>query len=272
MPDLYGEGASLLQASGNQAANIAQTRQATTDTTVKAGEAAGAQVGETQRQISAQQATMALEKMKASEKMQGKVLTITPQIALGLAKNTGDREWMQAVGQDMRSDVLLGLYTHGMSLQQAKKAPKVTQIYDGNGKIRHAVVYTDEQGNIQQLMLDEGIAPEALNKGKGGGAKKTGAAKDDTFKKQKEFNRAYEKLRSVYDDPMKAQETKIANPDKYNQDLQWLKDNQDQYDQNVRAMGKAGSPSPAAGVGGSSAVPDNAPFNADAFIRDALGQ
>jgi len=264
MPDLYGAGANLLEGSVQAAGNIAKQKQASTDSAVQPGEEAGKQLGDLQRQKMAQDAAMKLKQMEMND-----TIEVSPQIALGLAKNTGDKGWLQSVGQRMRPDVMLGLYTHGMAVSASKKSPKVTQIYDANGKIRHAVVYQDEEGNVQQLMLDEGITPEALNKGKGGG--RGGSKKgDDTFKNKKEFNRAYEKLRAVYDDPMKAKETQVSNPEKYSQDQQWLKDNQDQYDKNVREMGKSGG-APAK-ASGSSADPGDAPFDADAFIKDALGQ
>lgn len=268
---LYGEGAQLLEGSAQTQTDTAKLEQAKTDTTVEAGKASGAQLGETERQISSQQATMALEKMKASDKMQGKVVTITPQIALGMAKNTGDPSWMQAIGQDMRSDVLMSLYTHGIKLDQAKKAPKITQVYDANGKIRHAVVYTDEQGNIQQLILDAGITPENLNKGKGGKGGRGGAGKDPeemSFKEKKAFIDMYQKRRAEYSDPMRSEDIKKRNPEKYNQDQQWLKDNLDTNDQILKSMGQGGAAAPSSG---GTATPE-APFDADAFIEDALGQ
>lgn len=114
--NLYGEGASLLQAAGNQATANAQTRQAGTETTVKAGEAAGAQLGDTQRQQQAQQAAQALEVMK----QKFDTVEITPQLALGLVRNTGDREWMKSIGQRMRADVYTSLYTHGINMKMMK--------------------------------------------------------------------------------------------------------------------------------------------------------
>jgi hypothetical protein len=173
----------------------------------------------------------------------------------------------------MRADVVMAMYTHGIKLNESKKAPKVTQIYDANGRIRHAVVYTDEDGNEQQLMLDQGITPENLNKGKGGG-KKGGSGSDDSLKKMKEFNRAYEKARSEISDPSKAGQMKATDSKGFEEKMQWLKDNQDQYDANIKALGKGGGaeiPGQAPGTG-TPAAPDNAPFDADAFIKDALGQ
>ena len=65
---------------------------------------------------------------------------------------------------------------------------------------------------------------------------------------------------------------KATDPDKLSQQQQWIRDNQDQYDKLVKGMGKAGGggegqPAPAGGAPSS----DNAPFDADAFIKDALG-
>jgi hypothetical protein len=86
----------------------------------------GAEVAEKQgadsAQLSMQQkAQMALEKLKMADNR----VKITPQIALGLVKNTGDKEWLKAVGTDMRSDVLLGLYSHGINQKISRREYKV---------------------------------------------------------------------------------------------------------------------------------------------------
>lgn len=265
---MYGEGAQLLEGAAQTQGKTQELQQEKTNMLVKSGDQASANLAGERQQISGQQAAMALEKMKASEEQ----MTITPQIALGLAKNTGDKEWMKAIGTKLRSDVLLGLYTHGMTLAAQKRSPKISQIYDQSGKIRHAVVYTDEDGNMQSLMLDQGITPKTLNEGKHApGRPKGGSGGSDEFKNKKEFNRAYEKRRSEYADPIKADEVKKTNPEKYDEDIQWLKDNQDTYDTNVRGMGKGGgaegAPEPTAGGGA-----PQAPFDADSFIKDALGK
>jgi len=273
MPDnLFGTAAGLLEGAGQQQLEEKKVEQVPQSEGVKAGESAAGNISaEKQTAMSGQQAQQ-LAVLKDKLDQASNMMTITPQVALGMVKNTGDKEWMKAIGQKMRADVVLGMYTHGIKLNQAKKAPKVTQIYDKDGKVRHSVVYTDEDGNEQQLMLDEGMTPDQLNKGKGGKSK-SGSGSDDSLKKMKEFNRAYEKARSEISDPSKAAQLQATNPESFKEKSQWLKDNQDQYDANIKALGKGGGaaiPGAAAPAGEGGA--DNAPFDADAFIKDALGQ
>lgn len=256
---LYGEGAQLLDSAGTQASNIAKERQAATDTTVKAGESAGANLSAERTQISSQQAQMALKKMELSENH----VEITPQLALGLARTTGDKSWIEAIGQTMRADVYTGLYTHGIEQAYAKRSPKITQVYDENGKIRHAVVYTDEQGNPQQLMLDAGITPDKLHPHKPSGS-------GDDFKKNKEFMKSHEKAAAFFNDAVRSKQLKSQDPEQWNRmHEEYIKD-QDRYDQLKTSMGGSGASQP--GGRGDTPAPDNAPFDADAFIKDALGQ
>ena len=267
----FGASAELLGEAGQTELGVSKLKTEQTGQTMDAGVQASTQMGEDRRQGTfdqKQKAAQALAKFKAQQAMQGKLVTITPQIALGMVKNTGDKEWLAAVGQQMEAPVLMSLYTHGIKTDQAKKAPKITQIYDDDGKVRHAVVYTDEDGNQQQLLLDKGMTPEQLNKGKGGKGK-AGSGGDDTFKKNKQFLTEYDKRKAEYSDPLKAHEVQKSDPKRYDEDMQWLKDNQDTYDSLTKQMGKAG--------GGGGAAPDagggqqdNAPFDADDFIKEAL--
>jgi hypothetical protein len=226
---------------------------------------AGADLEAKKSEATAQEGIAAMnEKLDQAENM----VTITPQIALGMVKNTGDKEWLKAVGTKMRSDVAIAMYTNSIKTEYAKHQPKVTQVYGDDGKIRHAVVYTDPDGNQQQLLLDPGMKPEQLNKGKGGSAKPSNKASDDTFKKNKEFMRAHEKQASLLNDPVKSKELQATNADQYNKMKEEFDKDQDRYDQLKTQMGAAGgSAAPAAGGGQQS---DNAPFDADALIKEAL--
>lgn len=264
---LFGEATQALEGASQTAISQNQIAQKDRGDTIQAGESAGAGNNAASREQSAQQAAQKMEQMKTEAMLKGEMITITPQLALGLVKNTGEKDWLQSVGQSMRADVYTGLYTHGMALANAKKAPKITQINDANGKIRHAVVYTDEEGNQQQLMLDAGMTPEQLHpdrsKGKG--------ATDPNFKKNQQFIKSYESARKELSDPIRAKELEKLNPDDYREKTQWLKDNQDQYDQLIKGMGKAGAPEPAKSPSAGSQSPGGAPFDADSFIKDALG-
>jgi hypothetical protein len=148
---LYGEGAAMLEAAGGQASNIAKQKQAATDTSVQAGEAASREVGEKDRQMSAQDAQMRLKQMELQENQ----IKITPQLALGLVKNTGDKSWMETVGQPMRSDVLLSLYTHGINTRIAGKEYKT--ISDGKEYVIANDI--DDNGEIKPRIISVGDAP-----------------------------------------------------------------------------------------------------------------
>lgn len=233
----------------------------------KSGDAASGELGADRRQMSAQQAQMGLEKLKDEENY----VEFTPQIALGMVNATGNKEWLRMSdnGPDgkphrMRADMLLGWLT---AESKQKWAPKMVTRYV-DGKQQNGLIWMDPDGNKQEFWPGEGIDPGKLHPGKGG---KGGSGGDDTFKKNKEFLAQYNKRRAEYSDPIKAKEIQQTNPDKYSEDQQWLKENMDQYDKLTRGMGKAGAqaPKPAAGTSGDSG--GGQAFDADAFIKEALG-
>ena len=271
---LFGEATQALEGASSTAQKTNEIAQKDRSNTIKAGEAAGGEVGASGRQAAGAQDAQKLAELHSKLNQAENMFTVTPQIALGLVKNTGDKSWLEAVGKPIRADVFSALYTHGMALANEKKSPKVTLTYGKDGKVSHTLVWQDADGNPQQIQLDQGMATKLLNEGKGGG-KKGGDSSSEELKKMKEFNRAYEKARAEISDPFKAKTLQMTNPEKFAQSEQWLKDNQDQYDANIKALGKGGGAAvggggaPAAGGG---AQPDNAPFDADAFIKDALGQ
>lgn len=256
---MYGEAAQLLEGAAQTGVANTGSDIKRNDTIVDAGNKAAAEAGASQRQSDQGRAAMALEAIKAKEKM----VTITPQIALGLAKNTGDKAWLEAIGQDMRPDALLGLYSHGMALEQAKKAPKITQVYGADGKVRHAVVFTDDQGNVQQHLLDEGMKPTAFHP-TAGGPKDTSLSKAD-----KQFMSSHEKDAAFFGDAAKSEQLKATNPEEWNRRHDTYLTNQDRYAQLREGLGKGGA-APAGG-GGPPAPDNSAPFDADAFIQSTLG-
>jgi hypothetical protein len=271
---LFGEATQALEGASSTAQQTNEIAQKDRSNTIQAGEAAGAEVGATGRQAAGAQDAQKLAELHSKLNQAENMFTMTAQIASGLTKNTGDPEWFKSVGQPMRADVAMSLYTHGMALANEKKSPKVTLTYGKDGKVSHTLVWQDADGNPQQVQLDEGAASEVLNKGKGGGKKGGVGGSDEELKKMKEFNRAYEKARAEVADPARAAQLKATNPDDFSSKQQFLKDNQDQYDANIKALGKGGGAAvpgaaPAAGGGGDGG---SAPFDADAFIKDALGQ
>ncbi len=108
---LFPAGAQLLDSAAQTSNATQQQQQAKTDTTVKSGDAASANLTGEREQMSADQAKMALEAM--NEKFN--TVEITPQLAMGLVRNTGDKEWMKAIGQKMRADMYTAIYTHGIN-------------------------------------------------------------------------------------------------------------------------------------------------------------
>lgn len=267
---LFPAGAQLLQGAANTASNIGQQRVERERIRTQAASQALSEIGDNVREISNQRAQMALKQME----MEGNQVEITPQIALGLAKNTGDKEWMMSVGQKMRADVLLGIYTHGINLVAAKRSHKITQVYDKEGKVRHSVVYTDEAGNLQQLILDAGMTPEKLHPSR---SREGAQLKVDqlTFQQRKEWVRDYEKRRTEYSDPIRAKMVQGQNPEKYKEDQQYLEDYRDTYDEILKSFvkGQGNKPgSPRLTPGSDSGGEPEAPFDAEAFIQDALGQ
>src|SRR6266478_3285967 len=104
---LYPAGAPLMESGAASARQVGQEKVEREKIASENARSTTSEVGQDLRQVQSQQAAVDLEKLKASDKMQGKMMTITPQIALGLSRNTGDPGWLQAIGQDIRSDVLL---------------------------------------------------------------------------------------------------------------------------------------------------------------------
>ena len=256
---LFPAAGQLLEGAANTNTQTNDLLQKQKQLTSNQGQSAGSEVGANERQMSSQEAAQKLKQMELQD-----TINITPQIALGLAKNTGDPSWMQAVGTPIRPDVMLVLYTHGMAVNNSKKSPKVTQVYDADGKVRHAVVYTDEEGNVQQHVIDEGMTPEKLHPGK------PGAAKDTSQKKSEAFMKAHEKQAALFNNASASQQLKATDPEQWNREHEeYLKD-QDRYDQLKTSMGTGGgSPAPAAAP--AQGADDQAPFDVHEFLQSVPG-
>lgn len=79
-------------------------------------------------------------------------VTISPQMALGLVKNTGDKEWLKATGQKMRADVLLSFFKDGIN---KKIAGKVFSAPYGDKKISFTMA-PDQNGEFQPSIIASG--------------------------------------------------------------------------------------------------------------------
>jgi hypothetical protein len=126
MPDnLFASAANLLSSAGSQTQETANRDQKTQEMGVTAGENASSELGAERRQqagaMDAQKLTILKDKLDQASNM----VQVTPQIALGLVKNTGDKEWLKMVGQKMRADVMFSMYQYGANLKMQSKEYKV---------------------------------------------------------------------------------------------------------------------------------------------------
>lgn len=107
---LFPAAASLLSSAGEQQQQQEKTNQQPAQTMAENG-----------RQADDGLQQQKLAQLKAQLDHAENMITITPQLALGLAKNTGDKEWIKATGQKMRADVYTSLYSHGLMTKLAGK-------------------------------------------------------------------------------------------------------------------------------------------------------
>jgi len=251
MPDtLFGQSAQMMGEANQQQANTQNIDQRKQEATMKAGEAASSEIGADRRQKMGAEEQQKLLQQKAMLDQAENMITITPQLALGLTKNTGEKDWLPAVGQKMRADVYTGLYTHGLALANAKKSPKVTLTYDKKGNVSHTLVWQDEDGNPQQIQLDEGSAAKLLNEGKGGGRKSggSGGPKDQSLKALNDWNNASVKDRNSVSGAAGMQ-LEATDADEYKRRKQRVEEDRDTYYQNLEAInskGHGGGEAPAA--------------------------
>jgi hypothetical protein len=259
---VYGAGARLMESSAGTAQSIGQQDVERKKIAAEQSMSSEKETGADIRQISSQQADMALKKLD----MQTKSMNVTPQIAVGLARYMGPAAFQLIGPQDPH--FVLGLLHAQVQQDMAKlKAPKEFNFRVGDKTVPGVMHYNEDTSSWEIKQLGEGGTvgtPEGRGgKGKGGG--------DDTFKKNKEFMRSYEKDEAILNDPTKSAQLKASSPDEFAVIQDRVSKNRDRYDQLKTDLGSAGgAPKPAAG-GGGAATPDNSPFDADAFIKDALG-
>lgn len=271
MPEtLFGAGAQLLESSAGTASDINKQKQEATKTTVDAGASAGSEIGARQRQQMSGQQAQQLEMLKSKLTQQENLMTITPQIALGLAKHSKNPDWLKAVGTQMRSDVVLGLYT---AESKAHYTPRYITKQDGD-QVSHGWSWFDPDTGQEMFVPSDKGGPKYSPTARGEVTPKDKSkvdkkGKDDTLKKNEDFMRSHEKQAALFNDPVKANQLKTTNPDQYNRMYEEYQKDQDRYDQLKTSMGAAGGPA----VPASGANPDqgSAPFDADAFIKEAVG-
>ena len=147
---LQGQEAALQGANAN-----ADRQQETQKEGVDAGKAASSNLaGERQQAMSGQQAQQ-LAQLKDKLDQASNMVTITPQIALGLVKNTGNKEWLKAIGQKQRADVVLSFMRDGINKRIAGK--EYTTSLDG--KDYRIGMNIDDNGDPQPSILSIGDTP-----------------------------------------------------------------------------------------------------------------
>jgi len=162
MPDnLFGTAAGAMTTAVNAAEESNAQDERSREATMRQGSEASAQLGESNRLGQKGQQEQQLEVLKAKLNEAENTMLITPQIALGLVKNTGDKEWMRAVGTKMRSDVLMAMYTHGIN---AKLQGKEFKVPIGD-KIHTLISHVDDEGNQTLEDLGEGERFSPTQKG-----------------------------------------------------------------------------------------------------------
>src|SRR5579864_6452652 len=96
---LFPESAELLGQAGAQTSRNAEVGSKAQEQTIQAGDRGADRTQNTAEFQQRQAAQKKLQQYKMMQAAQGKMTTISPQIALGLVKNTGDKEWMKSIGQ-----------------------------------------------------------------------------------------------------------------------------------------------------------------------------
>jgi hypothetical protein len=149
--NLFGASAGLLESAGQkQTQNMEIAQKPITQATDASNTAR-------QNQVSAQDAQK-LAMLKSQLDQAENMIDITPQIALGLVKNTGDKEWMKAIGQKMRADVVMAMYTHGINTKISQK--EITTMIGKNKVTLQPYIDDDGQLAVKQIASDEGTTTD----------------------------------------------------------------------------------------------------------------
>lgn len=173
------------------------------------GNQASSEKAAMQRQQQEQLARQKLEQLKAQEGQ----IDVDPEIAMGLAKHSGNPGYLQMIGQKMPTKMLLGMYTSDMRAKSAR--PQVVEMGTSGGKKIKATITMDEDGNYQATPVGEAYTPPAKSPSKSGGSGGPKPMSDD--QKKKEANALLDKISKSKDDS--AKKALIENYNKVAEDL-----------------------------------------------------
>ena len=221
---------------------------------INAGEKASSEINANKRQQMTGDQAKQLEEIKGKISKAKNMVTITPQIALGMMQNFPDKEskleWLKLSGpgadgepQEMPAPVLMSYLKLGLEKMHAQKSPKVTPTYNKDGTVGHSLTWLDSYGKPQQFKLDEGMAEKLLHPAKpAAGGKGTDPTKMTASERQK-FIANYNRMASSVRSDQNALVT-----DKNNTELQanikknqaWLDDNRPDYTQMIQAQKQSG--------------------------------
>jgi hypothetical protein len=149
---LFPAAAQLLGKAGTDVQANADRSQQNNNLGVETAEGAGLASADAQAK---QQKKQQFDAAQAALDRQANMVQVTPQIALGLVKNTGNKEWMKSVGQPIRADVLMSFLRTGINEKIAGKEYKTIK----DGKEYTIANDIDENGDIQPRIVTVGDAP-----------------------------------------------------------------------------------------------------------------
>lgn len=148
MAGLFGESAALLQGANTAASNYQQNQTAQEAERNKLFLGGQNNLTQMMGQVMQDQGAMARQK----EANQAQMVDITPEIANGLVKTTGDPGWKDAVGQKMPVPVYTVLATKAAQEKVLKAKWKESKVIKGD---KEQTVWVNEEDPTQRIELGE---------------------------------------------------------------------------------------------------------------------
>jgi hypothetical protein len=142
--DLLGQGASLLRGAADTAVGMAGIEERRRAANLQNLQTGIAQMAETMRQKMSERAATE----RQNKQLDAQLIEITPELARGVAKATGDDGWNQAVGKKLRADVYSALLAHGTTKNLANKI--TTYEEEKDGKVFSVTALVDPDSGAKQ--------------------------------------------------------------------------------------------------------------------------
>jgi len=153
MPDnLFGTAAEAMTTAVNAAEESNAQDERSREATMRQGSEASAQLGESNRLGQKGQQEQQLAVLQSKLDQAQNMILITPPIAVGLARHTGDREWLKSIGQKLPAQVYTSLYTQGI---YNKIAGRVWKIPQGDKELS-VIMNPNENGDFSPEVIGEG--------------------------------------------------------------------------------------------------------------------